>query len=262
LRVSCMEINMTLKLQSWNVNGLRAVIGKNFPQYLAGNSSDYICLQEIKTMPDQIDFDFSPYTAYWHSADRKGYAGTLTLVKDKPLSVSRRLGADEFDKEGRVLTLEYPEFYLVNVYSPNSKRELLRLKERMYYEDLFREYLLTLKEKKSVIVCGDLNVANKEIDLKNPAANRKTAGFTDEEREKFGQLLDSGFIDSFRHFYPDMEEAYTWWSYITRARERNAGWRIDFFLVSDCLKNNLVSASIHADVMGSDHCPVELEIKI
>ncbi len=253
---------MTIKLQSWNVNGLRAVIGKNFPEYLSDNTSDFICLQEIKTLPKQVDFDFSPYTAYWHSAERKGYSGTLTLVKDKPLSVSRELGADEFDKEGRVLTLEYPDFYLVNVYSPNSKRELLRLDERMYYEDLFREYLSSLKEEKSVVVCGDLNVAHKEIDLKNPASNRRNAGFTDEEREKFGQLLDSGFIDSFRYFYPDQEDAYTWWSYITRARERNAGWRIDYFLVSDCLKDNLASAAIHDDVMGSDHCPVELELNV
>ncbi|HHV42503.1 MAG TPA: exodeoxyribonuclease III [Clostridiaceae bacterium] len=253
---------MDIKLQSWNVNGLRAVIRKNFPEYFASNDSDFICMQEIKAMPEQVDFDFSPYKAYWHSAERKGYSGTLTLAKKEPVSVSRSMGVEEFDKEGRVLTLEYPEFYLVNVYSPNSKNELARLDGRMYFEDLFRSYLGKLKEEKSVIVCGDLNVAHKEIDLKNPSTNRRNAGFTDEEREKFGQLLDSGFIDTFRHFYPDVEGAYTWWSFITRARERNAGWRIDYFLVSDCLKDKLISAAIHADIMGSDHCPVELNIRL
>lgn len=255
-------IEMTKKLQSWNVNGLRAVIGKNFPKYLAENDSDFICLQEIKAQPDQVDFDFSPYHAYWHSAERKGYSGTMTLAKEKPLFVSKSMGEAEYDKEGRVLTLEYPDFYLINVYTPNSKRELARLDGRMHFENLFRNYLLSLKKKKPVIVCGDLNVAHKEIDLKNPDSNRRNAGFTDEEREKFSILLDNGFIDTFRHFYPDQEDAYTWWSFITRARERNAGWRIDYFLVSDCLKDKMVSAAIHADIMGSDHCPVELQIKI
>jgi exodeoxyribonuclease-3 len=253
----------TIKLQSWNVNGLRAVIRKNnFTEYFDGNEADFICMQEIKTYPEQVEFDFSPYKAYWHNAERRGYSGTLTLAKEEPLSVSRSMGKEEFDSEGRVLTLEYPGFYLVNVYSPNSQNELARLDGRMEFEELFRDYLLGLKAEKSVIVCGDLNVAHKEIDLKNPGPNRRNAGFTDEEREKFSKLLASGFIDTFRYFYPDVEGAYTWWSFITRARERNAGWRIDYFLVSDCLEDKLVSAAIHADVMGSDHCPVELVVRL
>lgn len=248
-----------MKLHSWNVNGLRAILGKGFKQeYLHVEKPDILCLQEIKAKKDQVDADFSPYYVYGNSAERKGYSGTLTLTKEKPLSVSKGIGEEVFDSEGRVLNLEFPHFYLVNVYSPNSQDLLRRLDERMVFEDLFRKYLNDLKAKKPVIVCGDLNVAHNEIDLKNPSTNRRNAGFTDEEREKFTQLLDSGFVDTFRHFYPDKEGAYTWWSYRTRARERNAGWRIDYFLTSPDLLPAVKSANILSEVMGSDHCPVEL----
>ncbi|MDD2426615.1 MAG: exodeoxyribonuclease III [Eubacteriales bacterium] len=248
-----------MKLHSWNVNGLRAILRKGFKKdYLKPEDPDILCLQEIKAHAEQVDADFAPYHVFGNSADRKGYSGTLTLTKEEPLAVSRGIGEAVFDEEGRVLNLEFPNFYLVNVYSPNSKDQLQRLDERMVFEDLFREYLSDLKKKKSVIVCGDLNVAHTEIDLKNPDTNRRSAGFTDEEREKFTQLLESGFVDTFRHFYPDLEDAYTWWSYRTRARERNAGWRIDYFLTSPDLLPAVKSAGILAEVMGSDHCPVEL----
>ena len=248
-----------MKLHSWNVNGLRAILRKGFKQeYLHVEKPDILCLQENKAQKDQVEADFSPYYVYGNSAERKGYSGTLTLTKEKPLSVSKGIGEDVFDSEGRVLNLEFPNFYLVNVYSPNSQDLLRRLDERMVFEDLFRKYLNDLKAKKPVIVCGDLNVAHKEIDLKNPSTNRRSAGFSDEEREKFTQLLDSGFVDTFRHFYPDVEDAYSWWSYRPRARERNAGWRMDYFLTSPDLLPAVKSASILSDVMGSDHCPVEL----
>lgn len=250
-----------MKLHSWNVNGLRAVINKGLGDYLEREAPDVLCLQEIKALPEQVDFDFGDYHPYWNSADRKGYSGTMTLTKTPPLSVSRGMGAEVFDREGRILTLEFEPFYLVNVYSPNSKNHLARLDERMVFEDHFRTFLAGLRANKPVLVCGDLNVAHRDIDLKNPASNRRNAGFTDEERAKFSDLLEDGWIDTFRHFYPDRTDAYTWWSYITRARERNAGWRIDYFLASDELKDRLIDARILTEVMGSDHCPVELRIE-
>lgn len=250
-----------MKLHSWNVNGLRAAITKGFMDYLKDHSPDMVCLQEIKSLPEQVNAEFEGYHAYWNSAQRKGYSGTLTLSKKEALSVERGIGKEVFDNEGRVLTLEYDDFYLVNIYSPNSKNALERLDERMEFEDALRAYLLKLSEKKGVLVCGDLNVAHKEIDLKNPKTNHKSAGFTDEEREKFTKLLGAGFIDTFRHFYPDVTDVYTWWSQISRARDRNAGWRIDYFLATKDLEDRLVDAKIHMDIMGSDHCPVELEIQ-
>ena len=252
-----------MTLISWNVNGLRAIIRKGAWQFLDDSDADIICLQEIKSQEDQlIDHHFGDYHVYWNSAERKGYSGTLTMTKQKPLSVRYDMGYDVFDKEGRVLTTEFEDFFLVNVYSPNSKSGLERLDERMLFEDHFRTYLLKLNETKGVLVCGDLNVAHQEIDLKNPATNRKSAGFTDEERAKLTDLLECGFIDTFRHFYPDETDRYTWWSAVTRARERNAGWRIDYFLASPDMAPRLKDAHILDHVMGSDHCPVALELNV
>lgn len=250
-----------MKLVSWNVNGLRAAVKKGFMDYFNEVDADIFAVQEIKLVEGQIEMDIPGYYEYWNYAERKGYSGTAIFTKKEALDVKYGIGIEEHDREGRVITLEYEDFYFVVVYTPNSKRELKRLDYRMKWEDDFREYLNELDEKKPVILCGDLNVAHKEIDLKNPSSNRRNAGFTDEEREKFSILLDSGYIDTFRHFYPDEEGAYTWWSYITRARERNAGWRIDYFVVSDRLIDRVEDAQIHASIMGSDHCPVYLELK-
>ncbi|MCF6460313.1 exodeoxyribonuclease III [Clostridium sp. Cult3] len=249
-----------MKLVSWNVNGLRACVKKGFLDYFEEVDADIFCVQETKLQEGQIQLDLEGYHQYWNYAEKKGYSGTAVFTKDKPLEVKYGLGIEEHDKEGRVITLEYDDFFLVNVYTPNSQRELKRLDYRMTWEDDFRDYLKELDLDKPVILCGDLNVAHKEIDLKNPSSNKRNAGFTDEERGKMTQLLDTGFVDTFRHFYPDKEGAYTWWSYITRARDRNAGWRIDYFIVSDRLKDKLKDAQIHSEIMGSDHCPVFLEI--
>lgn len=246
---------------SWNVNGLRAVIGKGFLSFLDSKSPDILCLQEIKLSEGQLDIELEGYRLYFNYAEKKGYSGTAVFTKIEPQKVSYGIGIDEHDHEGRVITLEYDDYYLVNSYTPNSQRGLERLKYRMKWEDDFRNYLVALKERKPVIVCGDLNVAHKEIDLKNPASNRMNAGFTDEEREKFSALLDAGFIDTFRYFYPDRAGAYTWWSYMFNAREKNVGWRIDYFCVSEALKPRLKDAAILSDVTGSDHCPVELIIE-
>lgn len=250
-----------MKLISWNVNGLRACVQKGFLEYFKEVDADIFCIQESKLQQGQIDLDLEGYEQYWNYAEKKGYSGTAIFTKKKPLSVAYGLGIEEHDKEGRVITLEFDNFYIITVYTPNSQNELARLPYRMTWEDAFRDYLKKLEENKPVIVCGDLNVAHKEIDLKNPATNRKNAGFTDEEREKFTELLESGFIDTFRYFNPELTGAYSWWSYRFNARKNNAGWRIDYFVVSEALKNKLVSADIHKDTMGSDHCPVELVIK-
>ena len=250
-----------MRMISWNVNGIRANLNKGFMDYFKELDADIFCLQETKMQVGQIEIELEGYHQYWNAAEKKGYSGTAIFSKTKALKDSYGIGIEEHDKEGRVITLEYNDFYLVNVYTPNSKTGLERLDYRMIWEDEFRKYLKSLEETKPVVVCGDLNVAHKEIDLKNPETNRKSAGFTDEERAKMTELLDSGFIDTFRHFYPEQEGAYTWWSYITKARERNAGWRIDYFLASEGLKDRLVNASIHDQIMGSDHCPVELELK-
>jgi exodeoxyribonuclease-3 len=236
---------------------------KGFIESVKKLNPDILCIQETKMQEGQLDLDvdLEEYEKYFNSAQKKGYSGTAVFTKVKPISVSHGMNKEEHDKEGRIITVEYDDFYLVNVYTPNSKTELERLEYRMVWEDEFRHFLKELEKTKPVIVCGDLNVAHKEIDLKNPSSNRKSAGFTDEERNKFTELLEAGFIDTFRFFYPDKEGAYTWWSYLTKARERNAGWRIDYFLVSESLKDRLVDAKIHSDIYGSDHCPVELEIK-
>lgn len=247
-----------MKFISWNVNGLRACYGKGFEQAFLALDADFFCLQETKMQEGQFDLHFEGYESYWNYAEKKGYSGTAIFTKHHPISVSYGIGIDEHDHEGRVITLEMNDFYLVTVYVPNSQDGLRRLDYRMQWEDDFRRYLQTLDQKKSVIVCGDLNVAHKEIDLKNPKTNRKNAGFTDEEREKFGLLLDSGFTDTFRHFYPELTDAYSWWSYRFKAREKNSGWRIDYFVVSDRLQSRLASAAIHNEIYGSDHCPVEL----
>lgn len=247
------------KLISWNVNGIRACVTKGFLNFFNEVDADIFCIQESKLQAGQIDLDLPGYHQYWNYADKKGYSGTAVFTKEEPLSVSYGLGIDEHDHEGRVITVEFPNYYLVNCYTPNSKSGLLRLPYRMTWEDAFRNYLISLN--KPVIFCGDLNVAHKEIDLKNPKSNRKNAGFTDEERGKFSELLDAGFIDTYRYFYPDQTNIYSWWSYRFHARERNAGWRIDYFGVSDCLKDQLVSAHIYTKILGSDHCPVELCIK-
>ena len=247
-----------MKFISWNVNGLRAVVGKGFAEIFASLDADFFCLQETKMQAGQLDLAFDGYESYWNYADKKGYSGTAIFTKHTPLSVTYGLGIDEHDHEGRVITLEMPDFYLVTCYTPNSQDGLRRLDYRITWEDDFRAYLQRLDAKKPVIVCGDLNVAHKEIDLKNPKTNRKNAGFTDEEREKMTTLLDAGFTDSFRFFYPDLTDAYSWWSYRFRAREKNAGWRIDYFLVSNRLADKMASATIHNEIFGSDHCPVEL----
>lgn len=248
------------KMISWNVNGLRAVVGKGFLDIFNELDADIFCLQETKLQAGQIDLDLPGYHQYWNYAEKKGYSGTAIFTKEEPLSVAYGIGIEEHDKEGRVITLEFPDYYVITVYTPNSQTELARLDYRMTWEDAFRAYLKGLEENKPVIVCGDLNVAHKEIDLKNPKTNRKNAGFTDEERNKFTELLSSGFIDTFRFFYPDQEGIYSWWSYRFKAREKNAGWRIDYFVTSESLKDRLVGAKIHTDIFGSDHCPVELEI--
>ena len=251
-----------MKFISWNVNGLRACAGKGFADAFKALDADFFCLQETKMQEGQLDMQFDGYRSYWNYADKKGYSGTAVFTRHEPVSVTYGIGIDEHDHEGRVITVEMPDFYLVCVYTPNSQDELARLDYRMKWEDDFRNYLLKLDSLKPVIVCGDLNVAHKEIDLKNPKTNRKNAGFTDEERDKFSVLLESGFTDTFRHFYPDMKDVYSWWSYRFRAREKNAGWRIDYFLTSKRLDDRLVSAGIHTEIFGSDHCPVELDINL
>lgn len=249
------------KLISWNVNGLRACVEKGFSGFFHEADADIFCLQETKLQEGQITLDLPGYYQYWNYAEKKGYSGTAIFTREEPLSVSYGLGIEKHDHEGRVITLELKHFYMVTVYTPNSQEELKRLDYRMEWEDDFLYYLKKLEENKPVIVCGDMNVAHKEIDLKNPKTNRKNAGFTDEERSKFTSLLDAGFIDTFRHFYPDLEHVYSWWSYRFKAREKNAGWRIDYFLVSDSLKGTLKDAVIYKDIMGSDHCPVGLIIE-
>ncbi len=250
------------KLISWNVNGIRACAGKGFMDFFNDIDADIFCIQESKMQEGQLTLDMPGYHQFWNYADKKGYSGTAIFTKEEPISVANGIGIDEHDHEGRVITLEYEDFYMVTVYTPNSQNELARLDYRMKWEDDFRAYLKKLEENKPVIVCGDMNVAHKEIDLKNPKTNRKNAGFTDEEREKMTVLLDDGFIDTFRYFYPDQENIYSWWSYRFKAREKNAGWRIDYFLTSESLKDKLVDAKIHTDIMGSDHCPVELDIDL
>lgn len=250
-----------MKLISWNVNGLRACIKKGFMDFLASADADILCLQETKMQEGQEIIETPGYHQFWCSAEKKGYSGTLTLTKEKPLSVSYGIGIDIHDHEGRAVTAEFNDFYLVNFYVPNSQDQLKRLAYRMQWEDDVRDYLSQLRKSKPVIVCGDMNVAAEEIDLKNPKTNRKNAGFSDEEREKFRQLKASGFIDTFRYFYPDLEGVYSWWSYRFNARKNNAGWRIDYFLVSEELESRLSNAKILTDVMGSDHCPVVLELK-
>ena len=249
-----------MKMISWNVNGLRAVVGKGFVDIFNSLDADIVCLQETKLQEGQIDLSFEGYAQYWNYAVKKGYSGTAIFTRVQPLSVSYGLGIEEHDQEGRVITLEFDKFYLVNVYTPNSKDGLARIDYRMQWEDDFRAYLKKLEENKPVVVCGDLNVAHTEIDLKNPKTNRNNAGFSDQERGKMTELLDAGFIDTFRYFYPDVTGAYSWWSYRFNARKNNAGWRIDYFLVSESLKNELKGASILNDIYGSDHCPVMLEI--
>lgn len=250
-----------LKLISWNVNGLRAVVGKGFVDIFNELDADIFCLQETKLQAGQIELDLPGYEQYWNYAERKGYSGTAVFTRIHPLSAAYGMGIAEHDMEGRVITLEYDKFYLVNVYTPNSKDGLARLPYRMEWEDDFRAYLKGLEKTKPVVLCGDLNVAHEEIDLKNPKTNRKNAGFSDEERAKMTELLEAGFIDTFRYFYPDKTGEYSWWSYRFNARKNNAGWRIDYFIVSDALKDQLESASIHQEIFGSDHCPVELKLK-
>lgn len=251
-----------MKLISWNVNGLRACVGKNFMDFFHEIDADIFCIQESKLQEGQIDLDLPGYHQYWNYAEKKGYSGTAIFTKQEPLNVFYGIGIEEHDKEGRVITLEFDKFYMITVYTPNSQNELARLPYRMQWEDAFLAYLKKLEETKPVVFCGDLNVAHKEIDLKNPKTNRKNAGFTDEEREKFSILLENGFIDTFRYFYPDVEGIYSWWSYRFQSRAKNAGWRIDYFVVSECLKNILKSAHIHTDILGSDHCPVECVLDI
>jgi len=250
-----------MRFISWNVNGLRACMGKGFEEYFRAADADAFCLQETKLQEGQIDFAPEGYHSYWNYAEKKGYSGTAIFTKQEPLSVSYGIGVEEHDHEGRVITLEYPDYYLITVYVPNSQDGLKRLEYRCRWEDDFLSYIRGLDKKKPVIYCGDLNVAHEEIDLKNPKTNHMNAGFTDEERAKFGAVLNAGFIDSFRYFYPEQADIYSWWSYRMRARERNTGWRIDYFVVSDRLKDRLADAKIHTQVMGSDHCPVELEIR-
>ena len=249
-----------MKFISWNVNGLRACVGKEFEQQFKDLDADFFCLQETKMQAGQLDLSFPGYESYWNYADKKGYSGTAIYTKHKPLSVTYGIDIDEHDHEGRVITLEMEDFYLVTVYTPNSQDGLRRLEYRMKWEDDFQAYLHKLDEKKPVIVCGDMNVAHQELDLKNPKTNRKNAGFTDEEREKMTQLLSNGFIDTFRTLYPE-QVTYSWWSYRFRAREKNTGWRIDYFLISERLKDHLEDAKIHTEIMGSDHCPVEIILK-
>ena len=251
-----------MKLISWNVNGIRACLNKGFLDFFNKENADIFCIQETKMKEGQIELKLEGYYQYWNSAEKKGYSGTAIFTKVKPLKVFYGMGIEEHDKEGRVITLEFDKFYMVNVYTPNSKRELERLEYRMVWEDEFRKYLLKLNETKPVIMCGDLNVAHEEIDLKNPKTNRHNAGFTDEERNKMTELLKSGFTDSFRYLYPEKENIYSWWSYMFHAREKNAGWRIDYFIVSKSIETQIKEAIIYTEILGSDHCPVGLEIKI
>lgn len=250
-----------LKYISWNVNGLRACIKKGFLDAFHQLDADCFCLQETKLQPHQIELNLPGYYQYWNSAIKKGYSGTALFTKVKPLSVTYGLGIEEHDQEGRIITAEFDDHYLITCYTPNSKRDLSRLDYRMQWEDDFKKYLLELSSKKPVVLCGDLNVAHKEIDLENPASNHKNAGFTDEERNKMTALLAGGFTDTFRYLYPDKEKAYSWWSYFAKSRERNIGWRIDYFIVSSSLKDHIKGADIHPDIMGSDHCPVELNLE-
>lgn len=249
-----------MKLISWNVNGIRACLTKGFAETFKKMDADIFCIQETKCQPEQVELEFEGYTSYWNSAEKKGYSGTAIFTKQKPLNVTYGIGIEEHDKEGRVITLEFEEFYMVDIYTPNSKRELERLDYRQIWEDEIRKYLLKLNETKPVIMCGDLNVAHEEIDLKNPKTNRKNAGFTDEERQKMTELLNAGFTDTFRYLYPDKENAYSWWSYMGHAREKNVGWRIDYFIVSKSIEGKIKEATIYPEIMGSDHCPVGLEI--
>ena len=251
-----------MKLVSWNVNGLRACVKKGFLDFFKEIDADIFCIQESKLQEGQIELDLDGYEQYWNYAVKKGYSGTAIFSKLTALSITKGIGIHEHDQEGRVITLEFENFYMITVYTPNSQRELARLKYRMTWEDAFTEYVCALEKIKPVIVCGDLNVAHKEIDLKNPKTNRKNAGFTDEEREKFTTLLDCGYTDSFRKLYPDLEGAYSWWSYMRKARDRNAGWRIDYFVVSNQIADKIIDSKIHADIMGSDHCRVSLEIDL
>lgn len=251
-----------MKLISWNVNGLRAVWNKGFEDIFKELNADIFCIQETKMQEGQLDVNFDGYLNTFNSAERKGYSGTAIFSKVKPISVTKGIGIEEHDNEGRVITLEFEKFYLVNCYTPNAQRELTRLDYRMKWEDDFKNYLVKLDNQKPVILCGDLNVAHNEIDLKNPKSNRGNAGFTDEEREKFTLLLNSGFVDSFRYLYPDKTDCYSWWSYMGRAREKNVGWRIDYFVVSEKIKTKILDAKIHSEIMGSDHCPVELDIDL
>lgn len=250
-----------MKLVSWNVNGIRACVQKGFCDFFKEIDADIFCIQESKLQAGQIELDFEGYYQYWNYAEKKGYSGTAIFTKKEPLQVTYGIGIEEHDKEGRVITLEFEDFHMVTVYTPNSQNELARLPYRMVWEDEFRSFLKKLEETKPVIVCGDLNVAHKEIDLKNPKTNQMNAGFTMEERTKFSELLEAGFIDTFRYFYPDTTDMYSWWSYRFKAREKNTGWRIDYFLASKGLESSLVDAKIHSQIFGSDHCPVELEIK-
>lgn len=249
------------KFISWNVNGLRAVCGKGFADIFTELDADFFCLQETKMQAGQLDLEFLGYMSYWNYAEKKGYSGTAVFTKHEPLNVTYGIGIEQHDHEGRVITLEMEDFFLVCVYTPNSQDELKRLDYRMEWEDDFREYVCALASRKGVIICGDLNVAHKEIDLKNPQSNHYNAGFTDEERGRFTTLLASGFIDTFRYFYPDQRDIYSWWSYRFQARTRNSGWRIDYFLASEDMKDRLEGASIHTEILGSDHCPVELILK-
>ena len=251
-----------MRFISWNVNGLRAIVNKDFINQFQTLDADVFCLQETKLQEGQIDLSFQGYTSYWNYAEKKGYSGTCIFTKKQPLNVTYGIGIEEHDHEGRVITLEFDSFYFITVYTPNSGDGLKRLSYRMEWEDAFLSYIKSLDEKKPVIFCGDLNVAHEEIDLKNPKTNRNNAGFTDDEREKMTTLLSSGFTDTFRYLYPDRKDAYSWWSYRFRAREKNAGWRIDYFIVSDRIKENIKDSVIHSDYMGSDHCPVELDMEI
>lgn len=251
-----------MKLVSWNVNGIRAVLTKGFEDFFKKIDADIFCIQETKCQEGQVELEFDGYKSYWNSAEKKGYSGTAIFTKKEPISVKYGIGIEEHDKEGRVITLEFDNFYMVDIYTPNSKRELERLDYRQIWEDEIRKYLLGLDKVKPVIMCGDLNVAHKEIDLKNPKTNTHNAGFTIEERNKMTELLDAGFVDTFRYLYPDKTDCYSWWSYMRKAREKNVGWRIDYFIVSDRLKSKIKEASIYQDVMGSDHCPVGLEIDL
>ena len=251
-----------MKLISWNVNGIRACVNKGFETFFKQINSDIFCIQETKCMPDQINLEFPGYKSYWNSADKKGYSGTAIFTKKQPLSVTYGIGIEEHDKEGRIITLEFENFYLVNNYTPNSKRELERLAYRQIWEDQIRNYLLKLNKIKPVIMCGDLNVAHHEIDLKNPKTNQRNAGFTVEERGKMTELLEAGFTDTFRYLYPDKENEYSWWSYMGQARQKNIGWRIDYFIVSNQIQEKIKEASIYQEIMGSDHCPIGLEIDL